>query len=173
MLNINPYSIVDGTLNKSQLKDMLVEQATVNKFEPMEELRFHRTISKAADNAASRKMGEDENGEPILLADLAVEQALTLPELRKALDDDKKEFTYKGCRYQYREEESVDLSTRSGEEAEEWKENRLLVADYEAQIAGLRTKIATAKKAMEGAETRYIAKHPTCKKTVKRSIVVL
>lgn len=172
-LVLNPCEIANGEMNKSQLKDVLVEKAQVNNLLPLDELRFMRILSKASDNAASRKVGVDAEGKPVMLTDLAVEQAIQLPQLIDALAEDKKEFIYNGCRYQFREEVSADLSTRSGEEAETWKENKKKAEDLESQIADLRTKLSDAKGAMAGAEERYIAKHPTCKKTVKRSIVVL
>lgn len=168
MQNIDVCSIANGTMGKAQLKDTLIEQVQTNHLLPLSALRFLRTIGKAS--AEAEKVKDDDK---LTIADKAVIQAESLPELQKALEEGCKEFIWNGCRYQFREEESVDLSTRSGEEANTWRENKEKVEDYESQIADLRTKLSDAKGAMAGAEERYIAKHPTCKKTVKRSIVVL
>jgi len=85
----------------------------------------------------------------------------------------KKEFPYNGCYYQLRIEESVDLSTRSGEEADAWRANKKKAEEMESQIADLRARLSNVKDAIAGAEKRYIAKHPSCKKTVKQTLVVL
>ena len=168
MKEINPCSVANGTTSKQDVKDTLIEQVQTNHLLPLSALRFLRTMGKAAGEA--EKVKDDDK---LTIADKALIQAEGLPELKKALDEGSKEFIWNGCRYQFREEESVDLTTRSGEEAETWKENKKKAEDYESQIADLRTKLSDAKGAMAGAETRYIAKHPGCKKTVKKSIVVL
>ena len=168
MQNIDVCSIANGTMGKSQVKDTLIEQVQTNHLLPLSALRFLRTMGKAAGEAEKVK-----DADKLTIADKAVIQAESLPELKKALEEGSKEFIWNGCRYQFREEESVDLTTRCGEEAETWKENKKKAEDLESKIADMRTKLSDAKGAMAGAEERYIAKHPTCKKTVKRSIVVL
>lgn len=168
MENIDVCSIANGTMGKAQVKDTLIEQVQTHHLQPLSALRFLRTIGKASGEA--EKVKDDDK---LTIADKAVIQAESLPELQKALDEGSKEFIWNGGRYQFREEESVDLTTRSGEEAETWRENKKKAEALESQIADLRTKLSDAKGAMSGAEERYIAKHPGCKKTVKRSIVVL
>ena len=168
MQNIDVCSIANGTMGKAQVKDTLIEQVQNNHLLPLSALRFLRTMGKASSEAEKVK-----DADKLTIADKAVLQAESLPELQKALTAGNKEFVWNGCRYQFREEESVDLSTRSGEEADTWRENKKKAEYLESQIADLRTKLSDAKGAMSGAEGRYIAKHPTCKRTVKRSIVVL
>ena len=168
MQNIDVCSIANGTMGKAQVKDTLIEQVQTNHLLPLSALRFLRTMAKASGEA--EKVKDDDK---LTIADKAVIQAESLPELKKDLEEGSKEFIWNGCRYQFREEESVDLTTRSGEEADTWRVNKKKAEALESQIADLRTKLSDAKGAMAGAEERYIAKHPTCKKTVKRSIVVL
>lgn len=168
MQNIDVCSIANGTMGKAQVTDTLLELVQANHLLPLDALRFLRTISKASGDAE-----KTHDADKLTIAEKAVIQAEALPELQKSLAEGSKEFLYNGCRYQYREEESVDLNTRSGEDADTWREQRLIVAELESKMADLRMKLNNAKDAMAGAEERYIAKHPTCKRTTKRSIVVL
>ena len=167
-LILPPVQIANGEMSRKQITATVNESAKNNSLLPLDHVRFYRELSKGASDAEKIK-----NANGYTIAQLAIEQAKNEPEYIRAVQEGKKEFLYNGCYYQLRIEESVDLSTRSGEEADTWRANKKKAKEMESQIADLRARLSNVKDAIAGAEKRYIAKHPSCKKTVKQTLVVL
>ena len=104
---LNPELIATGKVTREQLTNLIYKAATACNLDPIEKLRFYRELEKAAGNAV--KMDDPEYG--ISIDKAAADFAETLPEVQEVLADGKKEFEYKNCRYQYKENrETIDLS---------------------------------------------------------------
>ncbi len=155
-----PELIARGQVTREQLTNLIYKAGKACGLDPLETLRFYRELEKAAGNAV--KMDDPEYGVSIDKA--AADFAETLPQLQEALDEDKKEFEYKNCRYQYKEnKETVDLSDSEeyeGKYAADWRKQNKEFKRLEKQIKDLKADQQKCKKAMEVDAEQYVAKHP-------------
>jgi len=107
----------------------------------------------------------------------AADFAETLPEVQEVLADGKKEFEYKNCRYQYKEnKEAVDLSDSdkyTGEDAVSWRAENKEFKKLEKQIKDLKAKQQKHKNNMNTDADRYVDKHPKFKVKTEHYIAVV
>ena len=155
-----PELIARGQVTREQLTNLIYKTATACNLDPIEKLRFYRELEKAADNAV--KMDDPEYGVSIDKA--AADFAETLPEVQEVLAEFKKEFEYKNCRYQYKENrEAVDLSDSDefeGKYAADWRKQNKEFKRLDKQIKELKADQLKCKRAMEVDAEQYIDKHP-------------
>jgi hypothetical protein len=106
-----------------------------------------------------------------------VDFAETLPEVQEVLADGKKEFEYKNCRYQYKENrEAIDLSDSdkyTGEHAVSWRAENKEFKRLEKEIKDLKAKQQKCKNNMATDAERYIAKHPKFEVKTEHYIAVV
>lgn len=159
-LTLSPELIATGKVTRDQLTNLIYKAATACNLDPIEKLRFYRELEKAAGNAV--KMDDPEYG--ISIDKAAADFAETLPEVQEVLADGKKEFEYKNCRYQYKENrEAIDLSDsdkHTGEHAVSWRAENKEFKRLEKVIKDLKAKQQKCKNNMATDAERYIAKHP-------------
>ena len=155
-----PELIARGQVTREQLTNLIYKAATACNLDPIEKLRFYRELEKAAGNAV--KMDDPEYGLSIDKA--AADFAETLPEVQEVLADGKKEFEYKNCRYQFKEnKEAVDLSDSDeyeGKYAADWRKQNKEFKRLDKQIKELKADQLKCKRAMEVDAEQYVAKHP-------------
>ena len=167
-----PELIARGQVTREQLTNLIYKAAKACNLDPIEKLRFYRELEKAAGNAV--KMDDPEYGVSIDKA--AADFAETLPEVQEVLADGMKEFEYKNCRYQYKEDSTIDLSDYNkfkGEDAVDWRKQKAKLAEINVDMSNLRSDQKRVKAAMSADEAKYIAKHPDCPREVTHSIAVL
>ena len=159
-LTLSPELIARGQVTREQLTNLIYKAATACNLDPIEKLRFYRELEKAAGNAV--KMDDPEYGLSIDKA--AADFAETLPEVMAVLEEGKKEFPYKNCRYQYKENrEAVDLSDSDeyeGKYAADWRKQNKEFKRLDKQIKELKADQLKCKRAMEVDAEQYVAKHP-------------
>ena len=159
-LTLSPELIATGKVTRDQLTNLIYKAATACNLDPIEKLRFYRELEKAAGNAV--KMDDPEYG--ISIDKAAADFAETLPEVQEVLADGKKEFEYKNCRYQYKENrEAIDLSDSdkyTGEHAVSWRAENKEFKRLDKQIKELKADQLKCKRAMEVDAEQYVAKHP-------------
>ena len=159
-LTLSPELIATGKVTRDQLTNLIYKAATACNLDPIEKLRFYRELEKAAGNAV--KMDDPEYG--ISIDKAAADFAETLPEVMAVLDAGKKEFEYKNCRYQYKEnKEAVDLSDSDeyeGKYAADWRKQNKEFKRLDKQIKELKADQLKCKRAMEVDAEQYVAKHP-------------
>ena len=155
-----PELIARGQVTREQLTNLIYKAATACNLDPIEKLRFYRELEKAAGNAV--KMDDPEYG--ISIDKAAADFAETLLEVQEVLADGKKEFEYKNCRYQYKENrEAVDLSDSDeyeGKYAADWRKQNKEFKRLDKQIKELKADQLKCKRAMEVDAEQYVAKHP-------------
>ena len=155
-----PEMIATGKVTREQLTNLIYKAGKACGLDPLETLRFYRELEKAAGNAV--KMDDPAYDKPIDKA--AADFAETLPEVHEVLADGKKEFEYKNCRYQYKENrEAIDLSDSdkyTGEHAVSWRAENKEFKRLEKEIKDLKAKQQKCKNNMATDAERYIAKHP-------------
>lgn len=155
-----PELIARGQVTREQLTNLIYKAATASKLDPIEKLRFYRELEKAAGNAV--KMDDPEYGLSIDKA--AADFAETLPEVQEVLADGKKEFEYKNCRYQFKEnKEAIDLSDSDeyeGKYAADWRKQNKEFKRLDKQIKELKADQLKCKRAMEVDAEQYVTKHP-------------
>lgn len=155
-----PELIARGQVTREQLTNLIYKAATACNLDPIEKLRFYRELEKAAGNAV--KMDDPEYG--ISIDKAAADFAETLPEVQEVLADGKKEFPYKNCRYQFKENrEAVDLSDSDeyeGKYAADWRKQNKEFKRLDKQIKELKADQLKCKRAMEVDAEQYVAKHP-------------
>lgn len=160
LLTLSPELIATGKVTRDQLTNLIYKAATACNLDPIEKLRFYRELEKAAGNAV--KMDDPEYG--ISIDKVAADFAETLPEVQEVLADGKKEFEYKNCRYQYKENrEAIDLSDSdkyTGEHAVSWRAENKEFKRLEKEIKDMKAKQQKCKNNMATDAERYIAKHP-------------
>ena len=168
-----PELIATGKVTREQLTNLIYKAAKACNLDPIEKLRFYRELEKAAGNAV--KMDDPEYGVSIDKA--AADFAETLPEVQEVLADGKKEFEYKNCRYQYKEnKETVDLSDSEeyeGKYAADWRKQSKEFKRLEKQIKDLKADQQKCKKAMEVDAEQYVAKHPNIEVKTEHYIAVV
>ena len=159
-LTLSPELIATGKVTRDQLTNLIYKAAKACNLDPIEKLRFYRELEKAAGNAV--KMDDPEYGLSIDKA--AADFAETLPEVQEVLADGKKEFEYKNCRYQFKEnKEAVDLSDSDeyeGKYAADWRKQNKEFKRLDKQIKELKADQLKCKRAMEVDAEQYVAKHP-------------
>ena len=159
-LTLSPELIATGKVTRDQLTNLIYKAAKACNLDPIEKLRFYRELEKAAGNAV--KMDDPEYGLSIDKA--AADFAETLPEVQEVLADGKKEFEYKNCRYQFKENrEAVDLSDSDeyeGKYAADWRKQNKEFKRLDKQIKELKVDQLKCKRAMEVDAEQYVAKHP-------------
>ena len=159
-LTLSPELIATGKVIRDQLTNLIYKAAKACNLDPIEKLRFYRELEKAAGNAV--KMDDPEYGLSIDKA--AADFAETLPEVQEVLADGKKEFEYKNCRYQFKENrEAVDLSDSDeyeGKYAADWRKQNKEFKRLDKQIKELKADQLKCKRAMEVDAEQYVAKHP-------------
>lgn len=159
-LTLSPELIATGKVTREQLTNLIYKAAKACNLDPIEKLRFYRELEKAAGNAV--KMDDPEYGLSIDKA--AADFAETLSEVQEVLADGKKEFEYKNCRYQYKEnKEAVDLSDSDeyeGKYAADWRKQNKEFKRLDKQIKELKADQLKCKRAMEVDAEQYVAKHP-------------
>ena len=159
-LTLSPELIATGKVTRDQLTNLIYKAAKACNLDPIEKLRFYRELEKAAGNAV--KMDDPEYGLSIDKA--AADFAETLPEVMAVLEDGKKEFPYKNCRYQFKEnKEAVDLSDSDeyeGKYAADWRKQNKEFKRLDKQIKELKADQLKCKRAMEVDAEQYVAKHP-------------
>ena len=159
-LTLSPELIATGKVTRDQLTNLIYKAAKACNLDPIEKLRFYRELEKAAGNAV--KMDDPEYG--ISIDKAAADFAETLPEVMAVLEDGKKEFPYKNCRYQYKENrEAVDLSDSDeyeGKYAADWRKQNKELKRLDKQIKELKADQLKCKRAMEVDAEQYVAKHP-------------
>ena len=140
VLVLCPELIARGQVTREQLTNLIYKAATACNLDPIEKLRFYRELEKAAGNAV--KMDDPDFDKPIDKA--AADFAETLPEVMAVLEEGKKEFEYKNCRYQYKENrEAIDLSDSdkyTGEHAVSWRAENKEFKRLEKEIKDLKAK---------------------------------
>ena len=155
-----PELIARGQVTREQLTNLIYKAATACNLDPIEKLRFYRELEKAAGNAV--KMDDPDFDKPIDKA--AADFAETLPEVMVVLEEGKKEFKYKNCRYQYKENrEAIDLSDSdkyTGEHAVSWRAENKEFKRLEKEIKDLKAKQQKCKNNMNTDAERYVDKHP-------------
>ena len=116
-LVLNPLQIGNGMITRSEIMDMIISAGKNNQLDPLETLRFYREIEKAAGEAVKAIDPAYEKSIEKAAADFAE----TLPAVQEVLADGKKEFEYKNCRYQYKENrealilvDGIEMSDISG-----------------------------------------------------------
>ena len=159
-LTLSPELIATGKVTRDQLTNLIYKAAKACNLDPIEKLRFYRELEKAAGNAV--KMDDPEYG--ISIDKAAADFAETLPEVMAVLEDGKKEFPYKNCRYQFKEnKEAVDLSDSDeyeGKYAADWRKQNKEFKRLDKQIKELKADQLKCKRAMEVDAEQYVAKHP-------------
>lgn len=159
-LTLSPELIATGKVTRDQLTNLIYKAAKACNLDPIEKLRFYRELEKAAGNAV--KMDDPEYG--ISIDKAAADFAETLPEVMAVLEDGKKEFEYKNCRYQFKEnKEAVDLSDSDeyeGKYAADWRKQNKEFKRLDKQIKELKADQLKCKRAMEVDAEQYVAKHP-------------
>lgn len=159
-LTLSPELIATGKVTRDQLTNLIYKAAKACNLDPIEKLRFYRELEKAAGNAV--KMDDPEYG--ISIDKAAADFAETLPEVQEVLADGKKEFPYKNCRYQFKEnKEAVDLSDSDeyeGKYAADWRKQNKEFKRLDKQIKELKADQLKCKRAMEVDAEQYVAKHP-------------
>jgi hypothetical protein len=159
-LTLSPELIATGKVTRDQLTNLIYKAAKACNLDPIEKLRFYRELEKAAGNAV--KMDDPEYG--ISIDKAAADFAETLPEVQEVLADGKKEFEYKNCRYQYKEnKEAIDLSDSdkyTGEHAVSWRAENKEFKRLEKEIKDLKAKQQKCKNNMNTDAERYVDKHP-------------
>ena len=159
-LIVSPELIARGQVTREQLTNLIYKAGKACGLDPLETLRFYRELEKAAGNAV--KMDDPAYDKPIDKA--AADFAETLPEVQEVLEDGKKEFEYKNCRYQYKEnKEAIDLSDSdkyTGEHAVSWRAENKEFKRLEKEIKDLKAKQQKCKNSMNTDAERYVDKHP-------------
>lgn len=159
-LTLSPELIATGKVTRDQLTNLIYKAAKACNLDPIEKLRFYRELEKAAGNAV--KMDDPEYG--ISIDKAAADFAETLPEVQEVLADGKKEFEYKNCRYQCKENrEAIDLSDSDeyeGKYAADWRKQNKEIKRLDKQIKELKADQLKCKRAMEVDAEQYVAKHP-------------
>lgn len=160
-LTLSPELIATGKVTRDQLTNLIYKAAKACDLDPIEKLRFYRELEKAAGNAV--KMDDPEYG--ISIDKAAADFAETLPEVQEVLADGKKEFEYKNCRYQFKENrEAIDLSDSDeyeGKYAADWRKQNKEFKRLDKQIKELKADQLKCKRAMEVDAEQYVAKHPS------------
>ena len=107
----------------------------------------------------------------------AADFAETLPEVQEVLAEGKKEFEYKNCRYQYKENrEAIDLSDSdkyTGEHAVSWRAENKEFKRLEKEIKDLKAKQQKCKNNMNTDAERYVDKHPKFEVKTEHYIAVV
>ena len=159
-LTLSPELIATGKVTREQLTNLIYKAAKACNLDPIEKLRFYRELEKAAGNAV--KMDDPEYG--ISIDKAAADFAETLPEVMAVFEEGKKEFPYKNCRYQFKEnKEAVDLSDSDeyeGKYAADWRKQNKEFKRLDKQIKELKADQLKCKRAMEVDAEQYVAKHP-------------
>lgn len=183
-----PEMIATGKVTREQLTNLIYKAGKACGLDPLEKLQFCKSIEKAVSAVLK---AEDEDGKTI--ADLALEQALTLDdvkeiikqaraeELKEEVGDKKKKakktFGYNGCSYQLKETISIDFSSNPQKynqpECVDWRNQLECVKRLDEQIEILRSQQAVAKAQMELDEKIYFKSHPNCDRTIKQGIAVV
>ena len=160
VLVLCPELIARGQVTRELLTNLIYKAATACNLDPIEKLRFYRELEKAAGNAV--KMDDPDFDKPIDKA--AADFAETLPEVMAVLEEGKKEFEYKNCRYQYKENrEAIDLSDSdkyTGEHAVSWRAENKEFKRLDKEIKDLKAKQQKCKNNMNTDAERYVDKHP-------------
>ena len=168
-----PEHIATGKVTREQLTNLIYKVATACNLDPIEKLRFYRELEKAAGNAV--KMDDPEYG--ITIDKAAADFAETLPEVQEVLAEGKKEFEYKNCRYQYKENrEAIDLSDSdkyTGEHAVSWRAENKEFKRLEKEIKDLKAKQQKCKNNMNTDAERYVDKHPKFEVKTEHYIAVV
>lgn len=168
-----PELIARGQVTREQLTNLIYKAATACNLDPIEKLRFYRELEKAAGNAV--KMDDPDFDKPIDKA--AADFAETLPEVMAVLEEGKKEFEYKNCRYQYKENrEAIDLSDSdkyTGEHAVSWRAENKEFKRLEKEIKDLKAKQQKCKNNMNTDAERYVDKHPKFEVKTEHYIAVV
>ena len=159
-LTLSPELIATGKVTREQLTNLIYKAATACNLDPLETLRFYREIEKAAGEAVKAIDPAYDKSIDRAAADFAE----TLPAVQEVLAEGKKEFEYKNCRYQYKENrESIDLSDSdkyTGEHAVSWRAENKEFKRLDKQIKELKADQLKCKRAMEVDAEQYVAKHP-------------
>ena len=173
VLVLCPELIARGQVTREQLTNLIYKAATACNLDPIEKLRFYRELEKAAGNAV--KMDDPDFDKPIDKA--AADFAETLPEVMAVLEEGKKEFEYKNCRYQYKENrEAIDLSDSdkyTGEHAVSWRAENKEFKRLEKEIKDLKAKQQKCKNNMNTDAERYVDKHPKFEVKTEHYIAVV
>lgn len=160
-LVLNPLQIGNGMITRSEIMDMIISAGKNNQLDPLETLRFYREVEKAAGEAVKAIDPAYDKSIDKAAADFAE----TLPEVMAVLEDGKKEFPYKNCRYQYKENrEAIDLSDSDeyeGKYAADWRKQNKEFKRLDKQIKELKADQLKCKRAMEVDAEQYVAKHPS------------
>lgn len=168
-----PEMIATGKVTREQLTNLIYKAGKASGLDPLETLRFYRELEKAAGNAV--KMDDPEYG--ISIDKAAADFAETLPEVQEVLADGKKEFEYKNCRYQYKEnKEVIDLSDSdkfTGEHAVSWRAENKEFKRLEKEIKDLKAKQQKCKNNMNTDAERYVDKHPKFEVKTEHYIAVV
>lgn len=168
-----PEMIATGKVTREQLTNLIYKAGKACGLDPLETLRFYRELEKAAGNAV--KMDDPEYG--ITIDKAAADFAETLPEVQEVLAEGKKEFEYKNCRYQYKEnKEAIDLSDSdkyTGEHAVSWRAENKEFKRLEKEIKDLKAKQQKCKNNMNTDAERYVAKHPKFEVKTEHYIAVI
>ena len=173
VLVLCPELIARGQVTREQLTNLIYKAATACNLDPIEKLRFYRELEKAAGNAV--KMDDPYFDKPIDKA--AADFAETLPEVMAVLEEGKKEFEYKNCRYQYKENrEAIDLSDSDkyiGEHAVSWRAENKEFKRLDKEIKDLKAKQQKCKNNMNTDAERYVDKHPKFEVKTEHYIAVV
>ena len=168
-----PELIARGQVTREQLTNLIYKAAKACNLDPIEKLRFYRELEKAAGDAV--KMKDPEYG--IAIDKAAADFAETLPEVQEVLADGTKEFEYKNCRYQYKEnKEAIDLSDSDkyeGKYAADWRKQNKELKRLDKQIKELKADQLKCKRAMEVDAEQYVAKHPNFEVKTEHYIAVV
>ena len=179
-LVIYPAHVANGSIKREEIAERIKTTAENCELTPLEKLQFCKSIEKAVSAVLK---AEDEDGKTI--ADLALEQALTLDdvkeiikqaraeELKEEVGDKKKKakktFGYNGCSYQLKETITMDFSSK----CVDWRNQLECVKRLDEQMEILRSQQAVAKAQMELDEKIYFKAHPGCERTIKQGIAVV
>ena len=186
-LVIYPAHVANGSIKREEIAERIKTTAENCELTPLEKFQFCKSIEKAVSAVLK---AEDEDGKTI--ADLALEQALTLDdvkeiirlaraeELKEDVGDKKKKakktFGYNGCSYKLKETITMDFSSNPQKynqpECVDWRNQLECVKRLDEQMEILRSQQAVAKAQMELDEKIYFKSHPNCDRTIKQGIVV-
>lgn len=168
-----PDMIATGKVTREQLTNLIYKAATACNLDPIEKLRFYRELEKAAGDAVKLKDPDYDKSIDRAAADFAE----TLEVVQEALAEDKKEFEYKNCRYQYKDKEIVvdmsDTDVFKGKDAVDWRKQKIELLKVEGQMKDLKAAQKKIKNNMDIDVQQYIEKHNNFNPEVEHYIAVV
>lgn len=168
-----PELIATGKVTRDQLTNLIYTAATACDLDPIEKLRFYRELEKAAGDAVKMKDPDYDKSIDRVAADFAE----TLPQVQAALAEEKKEFEYKNCRYQYKDKEVVvdmsDTDVFKGKDAVDWRKQNTELKKLDGQMKDLKAAQKKIKNNMDIDVQQYIEKHDNFNPEVEHYIAVV